>query len=162
MEVTFGTMNASAAREILSWEYDPPYDFYNLANAGEVRVLDSFLDPVNRCHRIESPELGLIGFCCFGPDARVPGGDYSADRLDVGLGLRPDLTGSGLGSEIIPLVCEFALDRFGAADLRVSIAAFNRRARRAWGKAGFELTGEFERSTDGEPFVQLSLIVDQG
>lgn len=28
-----------------------------------------------------------MGYCCFGTDARVPGGDYSADALDIGLGM---------------------------------------------------------------------------
>jgi ribosomal-protein-alanine N-acetyltransferase len=162
MEATFKAMTVAAAREILSWEYGPPYDFYNMPAAGERRVVDSFLDPANRCFRIEGAQGALVGFCCFGPDARVPGGDYGADQLDVGLGLRPDMTGRSLGPGIIARVCEFARARFGPSDLRVSIAAFNRRAIRACGKAGFELRGAFERSTDGEPFVQLSLIVDQG
>jgi hypothetical protein len=41
-------------------------------------------------------EVGQIGFCCFGPDAQLRGGDYHEPALDVGLGLRPDLVGKGL------------------------------------------------------------------
>jgi ribosomal-protein-alanine N-acetyltransferase len=156
MEVTFKALNAAAAREILSWEYEPPYDIYNLASVGEERAMASFLNAAHRYHRIEVEEHGLIGFCCFGPEARVPGGDYGADQLDIGLGLRPDLTGRGLGPVIIARVCEFARRQYGPRALRVTIASFNRRARRAWETSGFEFSGEFNRSTDGEPFVQLS------
>lgn len=156
MEVTFAAMDFAAAREILTWEYDPPYDIYNLTSSSQRRTLDSFLDSANRYFRIERGGGELIGFCCFGPEARVPGGEYSPDQLDIGLGLRPDLTGRGLGPVIIGRVCEFARQRFGALEFRVTIASFNQRARRAWEKSGFEFSGEFNRSTDGEPFVQLS------
>ncbi len=156
MEVTFEAMDSAAAREILTWEYDPPYDIYNLTSSSQRSALDSFLDSANRYFRIERGEGELIGFCCFGPEARVPGGEYSPDQLDIGLGLRPDLTGRGLGPVIIGRVCEFARQRFGAREFRVTIAAFNRRARRAWEKAGFRFRREFARAWDGEPFVQLS------
>jgi len=35
----------------------------------------------------------MIAFRCFGPEARVLGGAYFEDALDMGGGLRPDLTG---------------------------------------------------------------------
>lgn len=40
----------------------------------------------------------LVGFFSFGAEAQVPGGDYdNAKALDIGLGMRPDLTGKSLG-----------------------------------------------------------------
>ena len=54
-------------------------------------------DPTNRYHGVTGEDHSqLIGFCCFGPDARVTGFAYDEDSLDIGAGLRPDLTGRGL------------------------------------------------------------------
>ena len=49
----------------------------------------------------------------FGPDGRVPGWDYDETALDTGGGLRPSLTGQGLGRAVISA----GLD-FGRAPLR--------------------------------------------
>lgn len=35
----------------------------------------------------------LVGYCCFGLEARVPGVDAEEGTLDVGYGMRPDLVG---------------------------------------------------------------------
>ena len=41
----------------------------------------------------------FVGFCCFGPEARVTGQPAgSDDLLDLGGGIRPDLVGQGLGA----------------------------------------------------------------
>ena len=50
--------------------------------------------------------------CSFGIDAQVPGGDYSAQALDVGLGLRPDHTGQGLGVTFLGAILAFAQERY--------------------------------------------------
>ena len=48
-------------------------------------VVRFFIDPQNRYYQIEDERGDFAAFCCFGWDAQVPGGDYSADALDVGL-----------------------------------------------------------------------------
>ena len=94
--------------------------------------------------------------CCFGPDAQVPGGDYEAAALDIGLGLRPDLTGQGRGLHYASAVCDFARNTLAPAEFRVTVARFNRRARRVWENAGFVRVQTFERQPDGLPFVVLT------
>ncbi len=44
----------------------------------------------------------MVGFCSFGVDGRVPGGDYPDGPLDVGMGMRPDLTAAAWGRGICP------------------------------------------------------------
>lgn len=141
--------------EIFRWSYDPPYDVYNLRPENAPDSLKYLLDPANRFHSMRALGGALVGFCSFGADARVPGGDYAADALDIGLGIRPDLTGQGRGAGIIGEALRFAEPRFAPVRFRVTIAAFNARARRAWARAGFAETAAFERTGDGGKFVVM-------
>ena len=60
------------AREITTWRYNPPYDLYDL----EPRHLAGLLNPDYRYHQVLEKNGGLVGYCCFGIDAQVPGGVY--------------------------------------------------------------------------------------
>jgi ribosomal-protein-alanine N-acetyltransferase len=96
----------------------------------------------------------LIGFCTFGQDARVPGGDYAASALDIGLGVRPDLTGKGHGTEIVTAVVDFAMRTFEPQRLRVTIAEWNTRAQRVWERNGFVPQSRFVAITwTQKPFI---------
>lgn len=172
MRLRFELMDEAAARAIHGWRYEPPYDVYSLADEPLLGLLRAFLDPRNAYYAILDEEGGLVAYCCFGPDAQVPGGDYGPPAVDVGLGLRPDLTGQGQGLEYVRAVLDFAQRApagsaagalrtavpGGAADLpafRVTVAAFNRRAQRVWKRAGFGILQRFERAGDRLPFVVL-------
>ena len=100
--------------------------------------------------------VSLVAFCVFGLDARVPGGAYSRDALDIGFGLRPDLTGQGMGHQYLTTVLDYATARWNPAAFRVTIADFNQRARRAWEKLGFQYQETFPRKTDQKPFVMMT------
>ena len=84
-----------------------------------------------------------------GPDARVLGGDYSHDAIDLGLGLRPDLTGHGRGRDLVAAVLDRVSEVLANPTLPVTIAAFNIRAIRVWEAAGFAITCRFLRPGDG-------------
>ena len=129
----------SQIHEMFSWRYTPPYDIYNLDPGPEKQkeTIIYFLDPEICAHAILEESGELVAFCTFGRDATVPGGDYSAEALDIGLGVRPDLTGKGLGSKFVQAVIKFAQDSFDPPTLRVTIAEFNRRAQRVWEGQGF-------------------------
>ena len=83
----------------------------------------------------------------FGADARVPGGDYSDAALDIGLGIKPELTGRGLGGAFVEAVVAFARATFELGPRRVTIAAGNARALRVWSGRGFN---EIQRFTSPE------------
>ena len=94
-------------------------------------------------HVIEA-DRDLAGFITFGSDAQVPGGDYTRPATDIGLGIRPDLTGRGRGGRFVAAVVDFARMTFGAAPLRVTIATGNVRARKVWSGSGFTETQRFQ------------------
>ena len=90
----------------------------------------------------------LIGFCTFGSDARVPGGDYCAPALDIGLGIRPDHTGLGNGSRYVAAVADFAAAAFQTEQMRVTISESNKTSAAGVGDAGFERTERFNTPKD--------------
>jgi ribosomal-protein-alanine N-acetyltransferase len=148
-------MGRKSALDILRWTYESPYDIYNFNPDKAKDDLRYLLNPINGFFSIHAGAGELIGFCSFGADAQVAGGNYEQDALDIGLGIRPELTGQGRGARIIGDVLAFAAERFRPARYRVTIAAFNGRARKAWGKAGFSGSAEFLRPGDGMKFVIL-------
>jgi RimJ/RimL family protein N-acetyltransferase len=153
-------MDETAARAIVTWRYEAPYDVYNLGVGDVDQEVRCFLDPANAYHAIVDSRGCLVAYCCFGPDARVPGGDYDNPALDVGLGMRPDLTGQGLGHTFVRAVLRFAHQELAPTEYRVTVAGFNERAQRVWTAAGFQPVQRFERTPDGMPFVVLTKTSD--
>ena len=152
MSLTISAMDGAAAQEVARWRYPPPYDLYNMSD--EPLALASFLAVAADYYCIrEGGEL--VGFCCFGEEARVPGGDYTAPALDLGLGLRPDLTGRGLGRRYFDAVTGYAERAHTPPALRLSVAAFNARAIRLYESAGFREAQRFEATFSGRPFLVM-------
>ncbi len=155
MPFTFRPMDEASARIVPEWRYDAPYDIYNIAPDEAEKEMLLLLDPQNAYYTLTNEDGGLAAYCCFGQDAQVPGGDYSTAALDIGLGVRPDLTGQGRGFVYVNAVLDFARRTFPLTSFRVTVAEFNQRALRVWGKAGFRPVQTFQRSGDGLPFMIL-------
>jgi [ribosomal protein S18]-alanine N-acetyltransferase len=143
-------MTPARAAEIAGWRYPAPYDCYDMTGADPAALAD----PGSGFFAL-TDETGLMGFRSFGPDGQVPGGAYDASALDTGGGLRPDLTGRGLGREAIATGLEFGQERFRPAAFRVTIAAFNVRAQRVVTALGFRPAGSFRGSVNGRDYVIL-------
>jgi ribosomal-protein-alanine N-acetyltransferase len=127
--------------ERATWRYPPPYDFYD----------DDGIPPTNPelFHGAYDEQGSLVGFYFLGP---------RGDALFYGLGLRPDLTGRGLGLEFVEAGMAFARERFGPKRLVLDVAEFNERAIRVYERAGFRRTGTKVRSFGrwGDvPFVDM-------
>ena len=146
-------MDETSALEIVRWHYDPPSDIYDLAEDEE--TLRYVLDSKNRFYVMRDEDDGLAGYCSFSEDGQVPGGDYTSEALDIGLGIRPDLTGRGRGADYVTRVLDFARKEFDPACFRVTIAAFNKRAQKVWEKAGFHPVQRFTNIESGLEFMVL-------
>jgi [ribosomal protein S18]-alanine N-acetyltransferase len=140
------------AEAVRTWRYPAPYDVYDLTDA-DPHVL---LDPATGFRAVLAG-TELVGFRSFGPDGRVPGWAYDDAALDTGGGLRPDLTGRGvgLGRAAIAAGLDFGRERFAPAAFRVTVASFNARALRTVVSLGFERVGRFHAAHDGRPFEVL-------
>jgi [ribosomal protein S18]-alanine N-acetyltransferase len=131
----FRPITEDDAHEIAGWRYDEPYTVYN-ADDPE-RMLRSEYE----YYAAVGGEGELVGYCCFGEDARVAGLEEEPGTLDVGGGLRPDLTGVGLGGPFLREVCRFGGELHHPARFRVAVAAFNRRAQLVASALGFKRAG---------------------
>jgi [ribosomal protein S18]-alanine N-acetyltransferase len=143
-------MTPGYAADIVTWRYPEPYGCYDLVDADPA----SFLDPGSGFFALESGGE-LIGFRSFGADGRVPGGAYDDSALDTGGGLRPSLTGHGLGRSAIATGLEFGRLRFAPRAFRVTIASFNTRALRVVTSLGFRPVSSFAATTDGRGYQIL-------
>jgi len=138
------------ARSISRWRYEGPYSIYN----GDPTSVDSLLQPRLRYHSVCDEHADLVGYFCFGEDAQVSAGKrlgvYGREvALDVGLGMRPDLTGRGLGEEFVHAGLRFAREAYSPQAFRLTVATFNRRAIRVYERAGFETVETFGAPAPG-------------
>ncbi len=67
----------------------------------------------------------------------------TSEGLDVGIGMRPDLTGQGYGAPLLQAVLRFAARRYAPPGFRVTVASWNERALRLARRAGFRGVAEF-------------------
>jgi RimJ/RimL family protein N-acetyltransferase len=83
----------------------------------------------------------LLGFCCVGGAARVPGAPPDDYVVDVAIGIRPQLAGRGwsgeLGRAAVRYAGSVALDR----RLRTTVPEWNEVGRHAAEQAGFSWVG---------------------
>lgn len=144
----FRQMDAADAHEISSWRYEPPYDFYDAT--ADPSDLAELLDPERRegVYFSALEEGHLVGFFQF---------EREDDTVDVGLGLRPDLTGTGLGVEFVQAGLEFARGRFSPGRFTLSVATFNKRAISVYERAGFRRGEIFTHETNGEEYEFLRM-----
>ena len=140
--------------EILNWRYEPPYDIYNSKEVNE-EVIEKFL--ANPITVVVDEFENIIGFYCTGQNARVPKGHdfnvYQEEILDIGLGMKPNLTGQGYGSKFFA----FILSQMKEDTLRLTVAKFNKRAMRLYEKFGFKQVDEFDSGT-GEFYTMTRTI----
>jgi len=156
LQISYRPADEKSARKFVQWQYEPPYDIYNCPPEQEEEAIQYNMDPENNVYAMFNQDNKLIGYCSYGDDALVPGGDYSEESLDIGLMLKPELTGQGMGSAFAREVISNGLAQYAPKTLRVTIAAFNKRAIRTWEKNGFQRKQTFKRSGNGMEFLIMT------
>ena len=146
MQINVTEMTAEHAKDVATWTYGGTYALYDNS---EVTI-----DPH---HFAFTDENGaFIGYMCFGVDARIPtnkDGVYCDKYLDVGLHIKPDYTGRGMGTAFMQSCLDFARQQYNTNAFRATIAAFNKRAQALCANAGFSTEQEVTHATTGKTFV---------
>ena len=146
---SFRLMSDEEARGISRWHYEPPYDFYDTVSDED--DLQELLDPKRRKDAYFSvfDENGaIVGFFQF---------ELEGNTVDVGLGMRPDLTGKGQGVGYLLAGLEFARERFAPERFTLSVTTFNERAIRVYERAGFERGHVYTHHTNGGEYLFLAM-----
>lgn len=153
----FLPMDIDSAREIADrWKYPAPYDFYDVtADPGDYR---EFVSPQHWPDLFLKALLGGegVGYCSLG---------LAEGRAEIALGLRPDLTGRGLGEPFMrACLREVAPEVPGGYPLKLEVAAFNRRAIKVYERVGFTAGRRYSQATNGGQyqFIEMTLRPGQG
>jgi ribosomal-protein-alanine N-acetyltransferase len=149
MEWRFTPMNEHDAHTIAQWYYEDIYAFYDMDHVPEDR--EELLNPENwkgMYYSVLNECNELIGFFSF---------HQEHDTIIIGLGLRPDHTGKGLGREFVQAGLEFGKHQFRPVRFRLSVATFNQRAIRAYEQLGFTPDKVFMQQTNGGEYEFLQM-----
>lgn len=131
--MTIKKMEQSDAIEIADrWKYDGEYAFYDMT--ADPEDYEEITDPEKRGGRYFSVFTGdeLTGFFCV---------ERQGADVEIGLGLRPDLTGQGRGGAFLAELLSFVAENYSYENIRINVASFNQRAVKVYRRAGFMKTG---------------------
>jgi ribosomal-protein-alanine N-acetyltransferase len=133
------------------WHYAPPYESYDLGQFYMLSLvlLRPLLIPLGyEVYGVWSEAGELVGAFMFTKLGRV---------IELGLAMRPDLTGKGLGLEFVQAGMDFARQRYSPRFFRLDVATFNHRAIKVYERAGFAPGKTFwQRTSHGrQEFLEM-------
>jgi ribosomal-protein-alanine N-acetyltransferase len=151
MTYRFKSLRWSDAHAIRRWHYDDAYAFYD-PDMGTLLPLVVLRLPL-RAFGVEAfvvtdvtdERIGLFDFIVRGR------------AVEIGLAMRPDLTGKGLGLAFVEAGMAFARARYSPRRFTLDVALFNERARRVYERAGFKPVDTFTRHTRNGPVDFLAM-----
>ena len=149
MKLEIQQMSQEDAEAIAAWRYQGAYSFYDSdADADDLALLLSGEIRENRYFSALARDA-LVGFFEF---------KVSGSTVEIGLGLRPDHTGLGLGLAFVEEGMAFARAQYAPREFRLSVATFNERAIRVYERAGFAPVRTYDHATAGSvhPFLEMA------
>ncbi len=149
MNLEFKEFTIEYVREVNKWHYDGIYSFYDKPSE---EGLKTFL----------TPDSKVKYFACFDGEDMI--GSYchwlEDGEMSIGLGLKPELTGQGLGKEFARMSIDFGIQRlnYKGNTVKLMVASFNERAIKVYKKLGFEETGRsvLETSYGEKEFITMA------
>lgn len=137
-------MSQKEAVEIADyWKYPSPYDFYDMT--ADLEDYEEIIDPVSRGNHYYSvlENQKLIGFFGIFPK------ESRKKEIELGLGLKPELTGNGLGKNFVTMILQYIKEEHSYVKIWLSVADFNQRAIKLYERVGFNYIGEKVQETNG-------------
>lgn len=130
----FVPMSVEYAEEIAyKWKYKEPYSFYNMTENEE--DLQQFLNQEtweDSVYAVLDEQKQLVGFFQY---------NIQNSELVIELGLKPELTGMGLGEKFIQSGLTFGISKFRdmTDSIALTAASFNKGAIKIYQKLGFKI-----------------------
>ena len=150
MDFNFQKMNQQDAEEIANnWKYDGIYSFYDFTNDPEDYM--ELINPDKRLNNYFSCYFNkeLIGFCTIEK--------IDKNKVNLGLGLRPNFTGKGLGLNFLKAIMNYSNSIYNKFNFTLIVAQFNLRAIRVYEKAGFIKKKTFMQNTNGGQYEFIEM-----
>jgi GNAT superfamily N-acetyltransferase len=137
-------MTEHDARRVAAWRYDRRWSVYDLPSA------QAILDDLANYFAVTSGTR-LVGFCCVGEAARVPGLTADPAVVDIGLGMEPDLVGLGHGVPFGQAALTYLTEAYPDKQFRAAVQAWNEPSLRLTRQLGFDDEGELTTIQAGHP-----------
>lgn len=123
-------MTLEAAKQICTWQYEPPYSVYNYITYEEALKTQAMII------RAENAD----NYLCFWNDKTLVA--YTSiipknERIFIGIGIAPQLCGQGLGSVYLNKTVIEAQKRYPDIEIWVQVRSWNERAIKCYQKSGF-------------------------
>lgn len=125
-------MNEYYANLICDWHYEGEYEVYNMPSFEEAKKLK---------YAIANPDK-YSNFLCYGIDENLAGfiklNLKDNNIIHVGIGLKPNLTGKGLGKKILSLGVDYIRKNYPNHKIMLEVRSWNQRAIGCYSGVGFE------------------------
>lgn len=155
MDYFLRPMSPEDAQAVVRWRYPAEYAFYNMDADPDDRR--EFLDCENwepdTKFAVTDRRGELVGFFEF---------TTRKGETEIGLGLRPDLTGHGLGAGFLRAGLRFALGQFKPRRLVLAVATFNQRAINLYAHGGFAVRKTVVQEINGSTYAFVEMEADPG
>ena len=135
-------LTETQAKQICCWKYEGIYSIYNYPSWDTV-VKQKWGISINTKREKEFVSVvdnlnNLCGYIRFIEDE---------DHITIGLGLKPDFCGRGLGYKFMSLIKNKSRQMFGEKKIILEVRSFNRRAIKCYEKAGFKIIDSYTKNT---------------
>ena len=124
-----------------NWKYDGEYAFYDMT--ADPEDYEEFVDEKLRNENDHFEAImddDLVGFFCVVRDN---------SEIEIGLGLRPDLCGKGIGKDFVYQIVKYIETHYTYSKLIMKVASFNQRAIKVYRQCGFKVCGSIEQHSNG-------------
>lgn len=145
----FHPMRLRDALAVRRWRYPGEYAVYNL---GLPTLLVAVAVDVVVGRRagvsffaVTTDADGLMGIASYA---------HKGEDVEIGLGLRPDLTGRGLGLSFVRAVMEQGRELYHLRTFSLAVATFNHRAITVYERVGFVAGGTRPTTFHGKPYTE--------
>lgn len=139
--ITLGSFTEEHAKAVCTWAYSGVYSVYNLL-PWEMVVENHWqlADEDARREIFHTIYLDgeMIGF------GRIQRGE---DRIDLGIGLKPDYCGKGIGLPAMEALTDRAIHLYPDEIIGLEVRQFNTRAIKCYEKAGFKIVNKYMKET---------------
>jgi len=151
MNIDFRKPTESDAKDIATWKYEGIYSFYDNDKTEAKRQWASNIHKEENAFVMYNEKNELIGNCSF---------DYDEEdnKFMFGVQMRPNLTGKGMGTEVVVTILNFGKEKYKFNEINLLVAKFNKRAITIYEKLGFKTIDEFIWHVNNEEkeFIEMS------